>query len=279
VPSDTYARGKYAQTVVARHDRAMSHDGTGPRSVPTPLPLTGERTVPGVPAENYWFRRHEAAYEFAAGFVTGRDVLEVGCGEGYGTALLATSARRVLGVDYDAATVAHAAATYRRPHFVRGNLAALPVADAAVDVVESLQVVEHVWDYGEYVRECRRVLRPDGVLILTTPNRLTFSPGLDRPVNPFHTKEFTACELTGLLEHQGFVVTRVLGLHAGPRLRILDDRYGSFVDAQLAVAPTDWSVGLWDDVLAVTTSDFVIAAAADSAVDESLDLVVLARPA
>ena len=152
----------------------------------------GERTVPGIPAENYWFRRHEAAYEFALPYVAGRSVLEVGCGEGYGTALLASSAGRVLGVDYDALTVAHAAASYPRASFVRANLAALPVPSASVDVLTTLQVVEHVWNHPEFVQECLRVLRPGGLLLVTTPNRLTFSPGLDEPVNPFHTREFTA---------------------------------------------------------------------------------------
>src|SRR5436305_4791224 len=89
-----------------------------------PLPLTGERTVPGVPEENYWFRRHEVAYRFALPLVAGKRVLEVGCGEGYGTDLLATAAREVVGVDYDPLTVAHAGGTYRRPWFMRGNLAA-----------------------------------------------------------------------------------------------------------------------------------------------------------
>ncbi|MGH3494161.1 MAG: class I SAM-dependent methyltransferase, partial [Sciscionella sp.] len=137
------------------------------------LPLTGERTVPGVPAENYWFRRHEVAYEFAVPLVTGRSVLEIGCGEGYGTALLAASARRILGVDYDALTAAHAAATYPQARFVRANLAALPVRSATADVVVSLQVIEHVWNHQEFLRECLRVLRPGGALLVTTPNRLT----------------------------------------------------------------------------------------------------------
>ncbi len=243
------------------------------------LPLTGERTVPGVPAENYWFRRHEAAYEFALPHVRGR-LLEVGCGEGYGTALLATAAASVIGVDYDVATVAHAARHYARPGFVRANLAALPVADAAVDVLATLQVIEHVWDHPQFVRECRRVLRHDGLLLVTTPNRLTFSPGRETPLNPFHTREFSAPELIELLQRCRVEVTWVGGLHAGPALVAMDQRYGgSFVGAQLARPPGDWAPALRADVATVDTAHFEVLSAGDRDVDESLDLVVLARPA
>ena len=238
------------------------------------LPLTGERTVPGIPEENYWFRRHEIAYRFALPLADGQDVLEVGCGEGYGTALLATAAARVVGVDYDALTVAHARATYPTARFVRGNLAALPVRSGAMGLLATLQVIEHVWNHPEFVRECLRVLRPGGLLVVTTPNRLTFSPGLDAPLNPFHTKEFTASELSELIAANGFGIEAVLGLHAGPRLGVLDARYGSFVAAQLAGPPTDWPAGLHADVGAVTTADFPIH---ERDVDASLDLIVLAR--
>jgi SAM-dependent methyltransferase len=242
------------------------------------LPLTGERTVPDVPDENYWFRRHEIAYRFALAHVRGR-VLEVGCGEGYGTALLASVAERIVGVDYDTATVAHAAATYPQVRFVRGNLAALPVATHAVDTLATLQVIEHVWNHPEFVGECRRVLRPGGLLLVTTPNRLTFSPGLDEPVNPFHTKEFTAAELVALVEKCGFETTAVYGLHAGPGLADLDAAHGgSFVDAQLATAPDGWSAQLRADVESVTAGDFEVLTAADRDIDGCLDLVILATP-
>lgn len=233
--------------------------------------------MPGIPAENYWFRRHEAAYEFALPFVTGRSVLEVGCGEGYGTALIAAAASRVLGLDYDALTVAHAAARYPRASFVRANLAALPVPSASIDVVVTMQVIEHVWNHAEFVDECLRVLGPGGMAVITTPNRLTFSPGLDAPVNPFHTHEFTVAELTDLLSACGFLIDSVLGLHAGARLRRLDRVHRGFVDAQLAAPPQRWSARLRDDVAAVTTTDFAILGADVHRVDESLDLLVLAR--
>jgi SAM-dependent methyltransferase len=243
------------------------------------LPLTGERTVPGIPEENYWFRRHEVAYRFALPFVAGKRVLEVGCGEGYGTALLASAAAEIIGLDYDALTIAHAATRYPEPCFVRGNLAALPLPSGSVDAVATLQVIEHVWNHDEFLSECRRVLRPGGLLLVTTPNRLTFSPGLEAPVNPFHTKEFTAAELAGLLTGNGFDVAHSLGLHAGARLATMDARYGgSFVDAQLAGPPDEWSERLRADVEFVAADDFVIDA--DRDVDASLDLVLLAtRPA
>jgi SAM-dependent methyltransferase len=241
------------------------------------LPLTGERTVPGVPAENYWFRRHEAAYLFALPVVADRVVLEVGCGEGYGTALLAGRAERVVGIDYDEVTIGHAADAYPQVRFVRANLAALPVPSQSVEVVATLQVIEHVWNHGEFVRECLRVLRPGGQLLVTTPNRLTFSPGLDEPVNPFHTKEFTAAELTDLLSSNGFDIVTVYGLHAGARLRALDARWESFVGAQLESPPDEWDPTLVRDVTSITPADFDVVLADKLPIDEALDLVVLAR--
>ena len=241
----------------------------------TSLPLTGERTGPGVWHENYWFRRHEAAYEHLLTYASVRRLLEVGCGEGYGTARFAAAAGRVIGLDYDAATVRHAASRYRGPAFLRANLAALPVRDEAIDVVASLQVIEHVWDHPQFVYECRRVLRPGGVLLLSTPNRLTFSPGRGTPANPFHTHEFTAAELRALLAAERFRAVEVWGLHAGRRLRELDAKYGgSFTGAQLADPPDRWSTELAQDVVGVAGADFVVTAEEP---DAALDLLVVAR--
>jgi SAM-dependent methyltransferase len=161
---------------------------------------------------------------------------------------------------------------------VRANLAALPMPSASVDMIATLQVIEHVWNHNEFVGECLRVLRPGGTLLVTTPNRLTFSPGLEAPVNPFHTKEFTAAELTGLLTDNGFAMVGVHGLHAGPRLRGLDRQHGgSFVGAQLAGSPDSWSNRLRSDVASIAPDDFSIDADDVADVDASLDLVHIAR--
>lgn len=236
------------------------------------LILTGERTLPGIEHENYWFRRHEAAYRALLPFVHGASVLEAGCGEGYGAAAMRERARRVVALDTDPATAAHAARTYPSIDVVRGDLQRLPLSDGAVEVVTNLQVIEHLYDQEGFLAECARVLRPAGTLLITTPNRITFSPGRDTPLNPFHTRELSAAELAELLESD-FVVTRMMGLSHGPRLRRWERRNGSVMDQQLAGPPASWSPTLRTFVASVTADDFVVSAAD---VDASLDLVAVA---
>jgi SAM-dependent methyltransferase len=244
------------------------------------LALTGERTVPGIARENYWFRRHLVVYEALAPRCRGV-VLEAGCGEGYGADLLAGGATQVLALDYDAQAIGHVGRRYPRVAAARANLVALPVRDGGVDAVVSLQVVEHLWDQGRFLRECRRVLAPGGALLLSTPNRITFSPGRDTPLNPFHTRELAAAELAELLATAGFVDVAVLGLHHGPRLRALDAAHGgSLVAAQTAAAVLTgvWPAALLRDVAAVTTADFALHPdGPDHPVDASLDLVAVAH--
>ncbi len=264
--------------------------GPTPRRIPCPpvesaatLPLTGERTVPGIAHENYWFRRHEAVYRALADDCRGATVLEAGVGEGYGAALLAGCARRVVGLELDAPTAVHVARRYGTAlDVVRADLQALPVPDASVDVVVTLQVIEHLADQPGFLRECARVLRPGGRLHCSTPNRLTFSPGNaldDRPLNPFHTRELAAEDLDALVDGAGLEVTAVRGLHHGPRLAERDARHGgSVVDAQVALALSggEWPAALREDVAAVGVDEFDLRT---EDVDASLDLVVSAvRP-
>jgi SAM-dependent methyltransferase len=245
---------------------------------PAALPLTGERTVPGVAEENYWFRRHEAAYLALLPECAGT-VLEAGCGEGYGARLIAGAAERVIALDYDELTTTHVAAAYPELAVLRGNLASLPLRSGSVDVVANLQVIEHLWDQAGFLAECARVLRPGGRLLVTTPNRLTFSPGRDTPLNPFHTRELAPDELAELLADAGFQVRRLAGLRHGPALRAVDERFaGSVIDAQVRVALSGepWPPDLLAAVSGVTSADFEIT---DTDLDTSLDLVAVAvRP-
>src|ERR1700741_5265303 len=121
-----------------------------------------------------------------------------------------------------------------------GNLAELPLPDSSVDVVVNFQVIEHLWDQPQFVAECARVLRPSGLLMVSTPNRITFSPGRDTPINPFHTRELNADELRDLLVDGGFWKVSIRGLFPGPPLGEMEARHGgSIIDAQIARAVAD----------------------------------------
>lgn len=265
--------------------------------------LVGERTVPQLASENYWFRRHEAAYRWLAatllrsgpgsdpgqgserGSERGRAsdvVVEAGAGEGYGVALLRSGGFEcVVALDYDAAALRHAVATYPGAvggRAVRANLARLPLADASAAAIVGLQVVEHLWTPEEFLADCARVLRPGGSLVVTTPNRPTFSPGLgrgERPPNPFHVREFDAAELRGLVAGH-LAVEEVLGVRHGARIEAWEAAHGSLVAAQLAAPAAAWGDGLRATVASVTADDFVVGALADDD-PRLLDLVLTAR--
>ena len=249
------------------HDHGMSRPA---------LSLTGERTLPGIWHENYWLRRHQAAYDVFAPMCAGARVLDAGCGEGYGAARLsAAGARVVVGIDLDTPTLGHVRATYPAVAAVRANLVLLPCADASLDVVVSAQTIEHLWDQDRFVRECARVLRAGGLLLMSTPNRLTFPPG-----NVFHSRELDVRDLVDLVRPHLDIV-RVAGVGHGPRLRDWADRHGDVVAAALATAPAAWSEELSALVRSVTVDDFTVSdgAVEDMELDRSLDLVVVAQQA
>lgn len=215
------------------------------------LPLTGERTVPGAPGEAYWFARHDAAYRWVrqrfGPFLRGGVVVDAGSGEGYGAALLAAAgARVVLALELDAPACRHAGVAYPSVATVRANLVDLPVRGGSVDALVSMQVVEHLWDLPGFLRECARVLRPGGRLVLSTPNRPVFSPGLargDRPTNPFHVQEFDAQQLRDLMQDSGLPRVDVLGLHHGDRIGRWERSTGTgLVAAQVAMVTGDGPV-------------------------------------
>jgi len=181
------------------------------------LQLTGERTLPGISHENYWFMRHVVAYEYALPMAGGKRVIDVGCGEGYGPSILASEARSVLGIDIAPEVVAHARSRYgsEKVTFEVMDVNRLDVPDSSFDLAVSFQVVEHLVDESGYFNEMARVLEPGGVAIITTPNRLTISPGCDKPINPFHLREYTPDELADTLRDH-FEQVEILGMfHAG----------------------------------------------------------------
>jgi SAM-dependent methyltransferase len=237
-----------------------------------PLPLTGERTTPDVPAENYWFQRHVAAYRFAVPLVSGARVLDAGCGEGYGTDLLADGAREAVGVDLEEPVIRRAALRYPRAHFETANLVSLPYEDSSFDAVISMQVIEHLHTPQEFVAECARVLKPGGLLVLSTPNRLTFSPKGIR--NPFHTFEFAPDELRATLAAR-FTDIEMLGMFHGARIAVVEKFLRrSFTERLIDQPAPEWPSWLRAIVARVTPNDFAILPARQ---ERSLDLIAIAR--
>ncbi|HEY0382448.1 MAG TPA: methyltransferase domain-containing protein [Candidatus Elarobacter sp.] len=173
------------------------------------LELTGERFHPSMRGAIRYEHLHR--YALCLSLVDGLDVLDIASGEGYGSALLASRARRVIGVDVDQRAVEHARRTYYHPNvrFLAGDCNAIPLGDATVDVVVSFETLEHIGAHDEMLAEIRRVLRPRGRLVISSPNKLVYSdePGYE---NPYHVRELYYDEFLQLLE-RNFASVRVHG--------------------------------------------------------------------
>jgi SAM-dependent methyltransferase len=190
-----------------------------PPGVP-PMSLTGERTLPDVPAENYWFRRHLAVYEWIAARVDGLRVIDMACGEGYGAATLAASAAEVVGVDANPDAFEHARLRYAAPNlsFERA-LVERYGQPGACDAVSFLQTIEHVANPEDVLRHLRGLLAPGGVAYISTPNLLTIAPrGAPKSDNPWHVREYLAHEFRGLCESV-FDSVEIYGLYHARMLR------------------------------------------------------------
>jgi SAM-dependent methyltransferase len=185
-----------------------------PEGVP-PLELTGERTLPDVPEENYWYRRHVAVYEWIAERCAGLRVADLACGEGYGSNLLAERAAAVIGVDANPEAHEHARARYRRSN-LRFRRELVEDFDEPVDAVVFLQTIEHIHEPG---RLLARIAEVAPVAYISTPNRLTLAPpGAEKSENPWHLREYDPGEYRELLEPH-FERVEILGLFHARKLR------------------------------------------------------------
>jgi SAM-dependent methyltransferase len=194
------------------HETVQQHQ---PAGVP-PLELTGERTLPDVPAENYWFRRHLAVYEWIAERCAGLDVVDMACGEGYGTEVLARRARRVTGVDANPDAYEHARAKYTRPG-VRFARDLIETYVQPCDAVVFLQTIEHVKQPKQVLAHFKAMA---DVVYVSTPNLLTLAPpGADKSDNPWHVREYRAREFRELCESV-FERVELYGLFHARKLRV-----------------------------------------------------------
>lgn len=175
-----------------------------------PLEFTGERFTPECERE-IWYE-HYHRYALAARWCAGARTLDAACGEGYGSAMLASSAGSVEGVDVSAAAIEHASQRYGNLagiNFQVADCTALPYADDEFDRVVSFETLEHLAEHDRLLGEFRRVLKPDGCLILSSPDKAVYSDAQDS-VNEYHVKELYRNELESLVQRH-FPAYRLLG--------------------------------------------------------------------
>jgi SAM-dependent methyltransferase len=245
-----------------------------PDGVP-PLALTGERTLPDVPEENYWFRRHLVVYEWIAARVRGVRVLDMACGEGYGSDALARTAASVVGVDANPEAHEHA-----RLRYARANLRfARDLVDnfsERADAVVFLQTIEHVEQPGAVLEHFGSLVGEHGAVYVSTPNVLTLAPkGASRSGNPWHVHEYRPEEFERLcrgrfasVEMYGVFHARKLRAHelalafgwdrVHPRLGLTRRFYDRFTPA-------------------IAVSDFALRAAGEADMEHALDFVAVCR--
>jgi SAM-dependent methyltransferase len=246
-----------------------------PDGVP-PLSLTGERTLPDVPEENYWYRRHLTVYEWIAERVKGVDVVDMACGEGYGSAVLATRAARVTGVDANPEAHEHARAKYTRPGLSFARDLVQTWADP-VDAVVFLQTIEHVEDPGAILEHFKSILRPGGTAFVSTPNLLTLAgPDREKSDNPWHVKEYRADEFRELCRaHFGNV--EIFGLFHARKLAVHEwaIKNAAWDDVHKALGFTksfyDWFVP------AISARDFKLVSESAGPLDRALDFLAVLR--
>jgi hypothetical protein len=287
----------------------LYEQGDQPEGVP-PLALTGERTLPDVPEENYWFRRHLAVYEWIAARVAGARVIDMACGEGYGADVLAGAAASVVGVDANPEAHEHARLRYRRPN-LRFERDLVETFFAEADAVVFLQTIEHLEDPSAVLDHFCSLL-PDGgreeggeeddarapragdrgaggrgadgravagrgTVYVSTPNVLTLAPkGAPRSDNPWHIHEYRAAEFEDLCRAR-FASVQLFGLFHARKLRVHElalklewDR----VHERLGLTKRfyDWFTP------AIAASDFVLRPRGQADLDRALDFVAVCRP-
>jgi O-antigen biosynthesis protein len=197
------------------------------------MEFTGERFLPSL--DGVIRHEHFHRYAWCRGLVKGHAVLDIACGEGYGSAMLARDAASVIGVDISAEAVSHARQAYSdisNLEFRLGDAASIPLPDDSVDVVISFETIEHHDKHQEMIDEIRRVLKPDGLLVISSPNRVVYSEKAGYH-NEFHVKELDFGELDALLRTR-FQQLRYFGqrLAVGSALAAINsDEQERFMDA------------------------------------------------
>lgn len=242
-----------------------------PEGVP-PLALTGERTLPDVPEENYWYRRHLAVYEWIAARTGGLRVADLACGEGYGSAVLARTAAEVTGVDANPEAHEHARLRYTAPN-LRFERGLVEDYSAPCDAIVFLQTIEHIHDPGSLLGGIAKVAP---LAFVSTPNRLTLAPeGAEKSENPWHLREYTVAEYSELLEPH-FSEVRLLGLFHARKLRIHESALDLGWDR--VHKTLGFTKPFYDRFTpAIAASDFVLRDSSERDLDGALDFIAVLK--
>jgi len=246
-----------------------------PEGVP-PLALTGERTLPDVPEENYWYRRHLVVYEWIAQRVGGLRVIDMACGEGYGSAVLARTAASVVGVDANPEAHEHARLRYRDAN-LRFARELVDSFSEEADAVVFLQTVEHLEDPGAVLEHFRSLVGEAGTVFVSTPNVLTLAPeGAPRSDNPWHVHEYRLEEF-GQLCREHFASVEIFGVFHARKLRAHELALRAGWDrVHTTLGLTRRFYGWFTPAIAAT--DFALRASHEADLDRALDFVAVCRP-
>lgn len=209
---------------------------------PRLIEFTGERCIPWMPEPRIVYE-HMHRYLWAAGIVRGRRVLELGSGEGFGAAILARTAAEVVGIDIDERTVDHSQVNYARPgvSFRLGDARNLEMFEAdTFGAVVAFEVIEHFAEQEQALAEISRVLTPEGVVVMSTPDRRVYSEasGYD---NPFHVRELSLDEFSALIGSR-FRHQRIWGQRLIAGSHIAEVNRASDADEPIATGPSDFFV-------------------------------------
>ncbi len=245
-------------------------------------------------ANNVTYQRCQFAYEFAKPFISGKKVLDVGCGLAYGTVLMAELASYITGIDYDQQTIEENTKRYisiTNLDFKQSVIPPLPFADHSFDVITAFQFIEHIEPRKEFIKECLRVLKSEGTLLVTTPN---LKKSLAR--NPFHVHEYTFDEMknevshfTGNFELQGLNGNETVNKYYAENgkfvrmiLRFDILKMHRWLPSAWLSKPYNWITSLMrnklkekvDQTTHITTSDFFLQ---NQSLDDCWDIYLIAR--
>ncbi len=192
-----------------------------------------ERVVPGLKKYQESYYRQLVAYNFSKSFVLNKVVLDIGCGEGYGSNYLSKYAKKIIGIDFSGETIEHAKSNYKKNNieFMKMDAINLSFPNNFFDVVCFFQAIEHIRDYNKCLAEIQRVLKPGGFCIISTPNKETRLVLGDVPFNPFHIQEFSVKELHKLLQIY-FNTVELYGIQGNARIKkkeLSRFKYRSFI--------------------------------------------------